>query len=417
MVPLRASKLYIVEGIEEDPLTRERARRLKTGILADLVEHVGDAELNSAFMSGDLNSKRHGMKADIKPVVIFNRFRFDDTAVERKRRQAEFPGLFEKSKLSGYGGIDWREIGPAAYRENTKLVCNPAWQIHSIVGCHFRCAYCDLGSPVIIMMNIEELVDRLDEAIRNAPGQTLYQYDNVTDTVCFEPEYGGAKLLVEYFAGREEEYLELYAGKSDHVDHLLDLEHRGHTVCCWSLAGQTQTREFEWKTASMRKRIESARKCLEAGYHVRFRLSPIVPVKNWEDENRELIQLIFAETQPDLITFETLRYLDYDDLTASIDTSLLDPEFLSAMEESKDQDHFRGCEIPHWYREKVYRFIIGELERFSPETPYALCRAPRAMWEALENDFARHGQDPDHYVCNCGPYSAPGHELLRAVHV
>lgn len=78
MIPLKASKLYIVEGVEEDPLTRERVRRLETGIHADIVEHVGDAELNRAFVSGEMNSKRHGMKADIEPVVIFSRFRFDN---------------------------------------------------------------------------------------------------------------------------------------------------------------------------------------------------------------------------------------------------------------------------------------------------------------------------------------------------
>jgi len=417
MIPLKASKLYIVEGIEEDPLTRERARRLETGIIADAIEHVGDEELNQAFMSGELNSRRHGMKAEIEPVVIFNRFRFDDTPEEKKRRQTQFPGLFKKGKLSGYGGIDWRDSGSAAYRERTKLVCSPAWQIHTIVGCHFRCAYCSLGTPIIIMMNIEELIDRLDKAIENAPGQTLYQYDNGTDTVCFEPEYGSSRLLIEYFAKREKEYLELYVGKSDHVDHLLELDHRGHTVCCWSVSGQTQSAEIEWKAAPMRERVESARLCQEAGYHVRFRLSPIVPVKNWEDENRELIELIFAETQPDVITFETLRFMNYDAINKSLDPSMLDPEFLKAMEEFRGQKHLSGCEMPHWYREKVYRFIIDELERVSPETPYALCRSPRVMWDALEEDFARHGQNPDHYVCNCGPYSAPGHKLLRTMTV
>lgn len=415
MIPLKASKLYIVEGIEEDAIMRERARRLETGILTDNVEHVGDEELESAVKSGELNSRRHGMKAEFEPVVIFNRFRSDDTADMRKKRRADVPNIFKKVKLSGYGGIDWRDSGSAAYRERTKLVCNPAWQIHTICGCHFRCAYCSLGNPIIVMMNIEELIDRLDETIANAPGQTLYQYDNGTDTVCFEQEYGGSRLLIEYFAKRENEYLELYVGKSDNVDYLLDIDHRGHTVCCWSVSGETQSREFEWKTASMRERIESSRLCQETGYHVRFRLSPIIPVRNWQDENRELIELIFAETQPDVITFETLRFMNYDAINSSFDTSLLDPEFLSVMKEFKGQEHLQGCEIPHEYREKVYRFIIDELERVSPETPYALCRAHRVMWETLEDDFARHGQDPDYYVCNCGPYSAPGHELLRNV--
>ena len=94
MIPIKASKLYIVDGIEEDVLTRERARRLETGIHADVVEHVGDAELNSAFISGELNSRRHGMKSEIEPVVVFNRFRFDDSPDEKKRRQNESPPLF-----------------------------------------------------------------------------------------------------------------------------------------------------------------------------------------------------------------------------------------------------------------------------------------------------------------------------------
>jgi len=422
MVTLKASKLYIVEGIEENSLTRERARRLETGIRADTVEHVGDEELYRAVKSGELDSKRHGMKAEIEPVVVFNRFRFDDTPDEQKRRRADFPDLFKKGNLAGYGGIDWCAGKPSDRRDPTRFVCplstpRGTWKIHTIVGCHFRCAYCGLGNPVIIMMNLEDLVDRLDDSIEKAPGQTLYQYDNITDTVCFEPEYGGSRLLVEYFAKRESEYLEIYVGKSAHVDHLLNLDHRGHTVCCWSISGQTQSTEIEWKADPMRDRIEAARLCQEAGYHVRFRFSPIIPVRNWQDENRDMIESIFAEVQPDVITFETLRFLDYAAINSALDISLLDPEFLSVMEEAQGQEHLGGCEIPHSYREKVYRFIIDELERVSPETPYALCRERQAMWDTLGDDFVRHGQDPDNYVCNCGTDSAPGNKLLRAVQV
>ncbi len=415
MIPLKASKLYIVEGIEEDALMRERARRLEKGIHTKTVEHVGDEELNQAVASGEVDSQRQGIKAETEPVVIFNKIRFDDPIEVQNKRRADFPHLFKKTRLSGYGGFDWRDSGSAKYRERTGLVCQPAWQLHTIVGCHFRCAYCALGNPVNIMMNVEEFVDRLDKNIEKAPGQTLYQYDNYTDTVCFEPEYGGSRLLIEYFAKRKNEYLELYVGKSDHVEHLLDLDHRGHTVCCWSISGKTQSAEFEYKAASMDGRIKAARRCQEAGYHVRFRFSPIIPVRNWEAENREMIEKLFAEVRPDLITFETLRFLDYAAIKNSFDFSILDAEFLNIMEEAQGAEHLQGCQIPHDYRYRVYRFIIDELERVSPETPYALCRAPRVMWDALAEDFARHGQTPDNYICNCGPTSALGNELLRAV--
>jgi len=301
MIPLQASKLYIVEGIEEDPRMRARARRLQTDIHAKSIEYVGDEELNQAFASGELSSTRCGMNAEIEPVVIFNRFRFDDPPEVQERRREEFPHLFKKTKLAGYGGFDWRDSGSAAYRERTGLVCQPAWQLHTIVGCHYRCAYCSLNNPVIILMNVEEFVDRLDEDIGKVSGQTLYQYDNYTDTVCFEPEYGGSRLLIEYFARRTGEHLELYVGKSDHVEHLLDLDHRGHTVCCWSLSGRTQTAAFEHRAASPGDRIEAARKSQEAGYPVRFRFSPIIPVRNWQDENRKMIEELFALSLTDAI--------------------------------------------------------------------------------------------------------------------
>ncbi|HIE51366.1 MAG TPA: hypothetical protein EYP85_06370 [Armatimonadetes bacterium] len=410
MIPLKAKKICLVEGVEDDPRMRARAQRLATGIQAERVERVGDAEL--AQMVADLDptlGQRHGMEEEIEPLVIFNRFRFEDSPEERERRRRDFPALFANPmhKFSGYGGFDWRESGSASWRARTGLVCQPAWQLHTIVGCHFRCAYCSLGRFVNIMLNIEEFVERLDAWLATVPGQTLYQYDNWTDTVCFEPEYGGAKLLIEYFAQREGEYLELYVGKSDHVDYLLDLDHRGHTVCCWSLSGPTQSTLIERKTAPMHARIAAARRCQQAGYHVRFRFSPLIPVRDWQAENREMIEALFSEVHPDLITFETLRFLNYEALAKYLDLSLLDPEFVALMEQTRGVPQAQGCEIPDEYRLRVYRFIIDELERVSPQTPYALCREKRAIWEVLAEDFARHGQSPDRYICNCGPTSAP----------
>jgi len=260
------------------------------------------------------------------------------------------------------------------------------------------------------MMNIEEYVDHLDGWIEKTGGQTLFQYDNWSDINCFEPEYGATKLFVEYFSKRDREYLELYAGKSDNVDFLLDLDHKGKTICCWSLSGRTQSTEIEYKTATMDERIAAAKKCQKAGYHVRFRFSPIIPVKNWQAENREMIENLFAQVHPDVITFETLRFRDYNAIIKEIDPSLLDPEFLQVMESA--QGGIQGCEIPHEYRKKVYKFIIDELERVSPKTPYSFCRESIPMWDDLAEDFEKHGQSPDYYVCNCGPLSTPGHELL-----
>jgi len=408
VLPLDASKILIVDGVEDDPKMRARMERLRTGISAPEVCRVDDAQLNAEV--GELMAHcrgRHGMHSDIRPVVIFNRFRLDDSEEERKRRIEAYPELCGL-RFNGYSGFDWRESGSLAWRKKMGLVCQPAWQVHTIVGCHFRCAYCNLGWFVNILLNIEDFIDHLDQNIaEHCPKQTLFQWDNYTDAPCFEPEYGASKLFVEYFAKRPGQALELYVGKSDHVDYLLDYDHQGHTVCCWSLSSQTQSTAFEPGSAPMAARIASIRKCQDAGYPVRVRLSPIIPVRNWESENREMLQQLFAEVDPDVVTIETIRFLDYAAMEESFDLSLLDDAFVQAMKDNAGGEWLQGCEVPDGYRKRVYDLVIGEIERLSPKTPYAFCRESSSMWANYQEGFARHGQNADRYLCNCAAHCAP----------
>ncbi len=406
MEELEASKVLIVEGVEEDPRADARAQRLLTGIKTDTVVRVGDEELAAVVREELANRPRHGMDAEIRPIVVLNRFRLDDPEDERHRRIEAFPEL-NHSKFNGYGGFEWRPSGSPGWRLKTGLVCQPAWQLHTIVGCHYRCAYCNLGWFVNVMMNMEDFVERLDGYLERCPDQTLFQYDNHTDTVCFEPEHGGSKLLIDYFAHKAGKALELYVGKSADVDFMLDYDHRGHTVCCWSLSGRTQSLRFEAPTAPMEARIEAMRKCQEAGYPVRVRFSPIIPVRNWREENREMIRLLFACVRPDLVTIETIRFLDYEAMEREFDLSLLDPEFVGAMRDARGLPYAQGCEVPDEFRKEVYRFVFQELDAVGCEAPVAFCREKRTLWDHFAETFARWGQGPDGYVCNCGPRSAP----------
>lgn len=408
MMSLKATHLIIVDGIMQDPNTRVRAERMMPFIDAGEVLHVDDARLHELADELGLGyGAHHGGAGEFLPVVIFNRFRFDETDEARAARLAQFPKL-ARYNLAGYNGLDWRGSGTEQWRAETRCVCQPAWQIHTIIGCPFRCAYCGLGHTYNIMMNMEDLVDHLDPYVANAGDQTLFQFDNGTDTACFEPEYGGSELLINYFAHKPGKYLELYVGKSDNVEPFLNLDHRGKTVACWSLSGQTQSTLMEPVTADMEGRIQAMRRMQEAGYPVRVRLSPIVPVRNWRQENREMLRRLLDQVRPDMITMETLRYSDFAGLERDFDLSLLDEEFLQVMRDFQGRKHDPGGEIPDEYRWLMYRFIINEIMDLSPTTPIAFCREARAGWELFAEELATCGQYPDDYVCNCGPFSHPG---------
>ncbi|NQU43623.1 hypothetical protein HQ520_10075 [bacterium] len=421
MLPVKARGLYIKKEAAEDPRSMARIERMMPFVHYEgEPEILDDAAWHDLVVREDLNRLRqHGRTADeVEPIVVFNQYLYHHTPEERERRRQAYPELFRMGHLqyAGYGGFDWRHSGSDEYRRTTGLVCQPAYAIHSFWGCHFRCAYCNLGNIANVYVNLEDWVDHIREGLRNlknSPSQRLFQWDNGTDNVCWEPEYGGTKLLVDLFAHEPNKYLELYVGKSDNVDFLLNYDHRGHTTCCWSLSTETQAREMEKRTASMEARIASARKCQEAGYPVRIRFSPMAPTTGWEKEMRHMIQRMFEEITPEVLTIEPLRFSNYEGLRRDYPEGLIDPDFMEGMRTiPADAPDWDKREFPDHLRIRMYRVVLDEVARISPKTPVGLCREKRRVWDALRDDFTRMGQYPDNYVCNCGPASAGADKRL-----
>lgn len=422
MMPVNARAVYIKKEASEDERSMRRIERMMPFVrCARPAEIIDDEGLQQVVVAQKLNAMpRHGLRAaEVEPVVIFNQFLYDHDADQRAAREGEFPELFNSGgplHYGGYGGWDWRRSGDEEYRRTTGLVCQPAYAIHSFWGCHFRCAYCNLGHVANIYVNLEDWVAHIEDGLATlakTSKQNLFQWDNGTDVVCWEPEYGGTKMLVELFARQPDKYLELYVGKSDCVDFLLPYDHRGHTVCCWSLSTKTQCRAIEPRSAGMEARIASARKCQEAGYTVRIRLSPMVPIAGWQEEIRHMLSRLFEEVRPDLITMEPLRFCTYETLQRDFPAGSIDARFMQAMADiPANAEGWEKSEFPEDCRLEMYRLVLDEVARRSPQTPVALCREKRRVWDALESDFRRMGQSPDDYVCNCGPTSAGSDERL-----
>jgi len=421
MLPIKAQGVYIKKEAYEDTRSMARIQRMLPFIRYQGEPVViDDAGWNKLVCDARLNQMpAHGLQADtVEPIVVFNQFLYDHTPEQREQRKQQYPEISSFLHYSGYSGWDWRPSGDEEFRRTTGLVCQPAYAIHSFWGCHFRCAYCNLGNVANVFVNLEDWVEHIREGLanlENSPNQTLFQWDNGTDIVCFEPEYGGTKMLIDLFAGLPDKYLELYVGKSDYVDFMLDYDHKGHTTCCWSLSMETQQRETEKRTASLDGRLESARKCQEAGYPVRMRFSPMIPVVGWEKELRNMVRRMFEETDPEVITIEPLRFNTYEQLCERFQPGLIDSEFLESMrtipEGAPEEDKYN---FPTDKRVMMYKVVIDEVARISPHTPVGLCREKRTVWETLKDDFARMGQDPDNYVCNCGPTSTGNNPLLAA---
>lgn len=293
-------------------------------------------------------------------------------------------------------------------------VCRSRYQFDTIYGCPHGCQYCPAGKAAVIFTNIEEFIEKqvIPTAEQN-PCQKVFMFNsNLTDTLCFEPEYGLSKLLAEYYATTPDQHYLIHT-KSAKVDFLRSLDHQGHTIMLWSMTSETVSRMVEPGSATTEERIEAGRQCQEAGYPVRIKFKPIVPVRNWRAECRRMIEMVFARMRPDNVGLCVLSWMDAETLKASIDVSLLDPAYVRAMEESAES--MRGVNtgpFPHRVRAEIYKFFFDEIRKHDRNVPVFLCTESPDMW----SKFApRLGMDPGNYVCGCGPQCVPGAVRLQSV--
>jgi len=416
---IKTPAVYVHERVKDDPRCVERLERMMPCIeTAQPPVVVNDEELSAVSerhnWMGEMSGKRTGqLKRTGDPIIVFNRFRWVEPD-EMAELKSTYPNLANYYFL-GDGAFAYHN-GRATLKTQ-RGVCQNAYILHSAWGCLHICDYCNIGSVLNIMLDMEEFVERLDGLVTANPWLQLYKYDNHTDIPAFEPEYGALKLLVDYFATQDDKYLLIYT-KSDNVEYLADYDHRGQTIVCWTLSCDTVSRKVEKGAPPMADRIAAAKLCQDAGYTVRARFSPIIPVRNWRRENEQMLESYLSAVRPDVLTMDMFKHIEPRSVREMFDVSFWDEEFLAYVDEFAAMDSAErpqdiipnGKQIfPHHARAEVYRFFIEQVQRRSPGTRIALCGETPEMWEELHAEL---GMDPSNYVCACGPNSVPGNPLF-----
>jgi spore photoproduct lyase-like protein len=382
MLDIPARVVYVDPAIDDQPNCRERLERILPHVICDDVREYDAAAREEVKQIG---SRRHG-KDDFgdDAVVVFT--------------------TFDPARTGWYCHLrDAARVG-----ENQNGQCQSAMELNIVEGCVFRCAYCGFGRALVFHLDLERWMEELPRLFAEHPTQRLFKYSNMTDLPPFEPEAGLVAPMVQRFATEPDRYLMLFT-KSDNVDFLLDLDHNGHTIVSWSVSSDTVSREIDKRAATMTERIEAMRRCQQAGYIVRARLSPIVPVRNWREEYEQLFEQMFAVARPDMVTLELLGWFDFEDLSQLIDPALLDADAYAAAEATADElRDVNWSPFTEQTHIDVYRHCIETVKRLSPDTPVSVCHGTPRAWDELGSLM---GMTPDNYICNCGPDSTPGGAL------
>ena len=265
-------------------------------------------------------------------------------------------------------------------------------------GCFYQCDWCYLKltyRAAFPFITVRAQYDKIKEKIQKKLNQTkapiIFNSGELADSLSMEHLTRVGREFIPWFGQTKNGYLFMLT-KSDNVDEILDLSHNRHTIIAWSLNNEMVSKKFEMGAPSFERRIEAAHKVEKAGYPVRIRLDPIVPIEGWREAYSNTVKRIFGEVSPERITLGTLRFEEgFYKMRNTIFTSGPNlPKFMEEMVPMFQPKTFPGIKkaksgkysFTEEKRIEIFDFIINEIRKYS-DCKIALCKESAAVWEKL----------------------------------
>jgi spore photoproduct lyase len=421
MYALKPTRLYMLDAVQEDGQALARVERMVRALGEDMgaVRRVDGGTLHDAareLAAWPTEPLRDDVPLEHQRPLVFTRLTCGGQPEDDPRFADRPEGVPAGILAHLLGYIDpVRDFHTPESDTERNMVCWPTRDFGVMQGCSHGCFYCGdgrFGKYLAIGANLEEYAERVVEpTIQGMPQQRCFRMIGWgADIISLEPEYGIFGLLLERLA-RHDRY-GYFHSNSDHVDWIAGLPNRDRLIGVWSMACDAMARLIEPGSPSPDERIEAIRKCQTYGLPVRVKLKPVVPIRDWREEYASLIRRIFERTRPETIGFCVLIWMDLARVADWVGLELLDPEFVHAAEEAKEQMNGQThAPFPHEVRAEIYRFLIGEVRKWSADIPIFLSTETREMWTELESEV---GQKATHFMCGCNPIQVPGPKMKYA---
>ena len=264
-------------------------------------------------------------------------------------------------------------------------------------GCFYQCDWCYLkltyraAFPFItVRVQYDRIKEQIQKRLNQSKEPVIFNSGELADSLSMEHLTRAGQEFIPWFAQAEHGYLYMLT-KSDNVDSILDLPHNGHTIISWSLNNEEVSKEFEIGAPSFERRLQAARKVQEAGYRIRIRLDPIVPIPDWETGYANTIQRIFENVNPESVTIGTLRF--EEGFHKMRNTFFQSPElvgFVDGMVPMFSSKLFPGSKRPksgkysfsEEKRAEIFSFVIAKIRKYSG-CPIALCKESATVWKKV----------------------------------
>jgi spore photoproduct lyase len=265
-------------------------------------------------------------------------------------------------------------------------LCCGYFVINAVTNCPMDCSYCVLqgylNNPFLTLYtNWDDLLREVGTFLSGDPRSILrLGTGELSDSLALESIFPFSQFLIPFFAEKHNGILELKT-KSANVNSLLYLNHRGKTVVSWSLNPQKMIEEEEIGTASLRERIDAAKRCQGAGYPIGFHFDPILYYEGWEKGYQETLFSLFNKIDPKKVIWISLGGFRYPPQLKGIAKERFPNTqiFLGELFPGRDGKFRYFKEI----RVEMYRKMVEWLGEVDPDLFVYLCMESQEVWEKV----------------------------------
>ena len=266
-------------------------------------------------------------------------------------------------------------------------ICCNYYVVNFATNCHLDCSYCILqgyyeNNPFItFFVNTDDLLAELDAVFSEDPTR-LFRVGTgeFTDSLAMDDITEFSKIVVPFFANRPNATLELKT-KSDLIENLLTLDHRGRVSVAWSVNAPRRISSEEPKTATLDERLRAAARCQDAGYQIGFHFDPIFYYPGWEAEYHGVIEQMFDVVRPENVSWISLGGFRYAPELKPIirrrfpESQILCGEFISCADGK--MRYLKPIRL------EIYRSMLAKIHRYGRHIPVYLCMDSPQVWRQV----------------------------------
>jgi len=264
-------------------------------------------------------------------------------------------------------------------------ICCKYTVINSANHCPMDCTYCVLQGylerPCLtVFTNRHDIFADIDRVLKSEPHRFFrIGTGEFADSLALDDLTGFSSDIARFFEKKKNAVIELKT-KASFVDNLLSSP-PDNVVAAWSVNPDEIVRKEELRSASLKERLGSAKKCQDHGCMLAFHFDPLILYPGWKHGYSDVVRQIFSSVKEDRIAWISLGALRFPPPLKNIIKDRFPGTKIIYEEMIRGIDNKMRYILP--LRVELFRHVFNEIRKFSKDLFVYFCMEPPWVWDSV----------------------------------